>query len=252
MFVVSGSPMSTLGPVHLRTFLAVGKHLSYTPAAEEVYLSRPAVSRQVQRREHDLGVSIFEQIGKSLHLSDAGRTLTQRAQDLLARVDRVAESVAEHQTAGAGGFRADAGTTPEFYLLPSLLGRFHRLHSGVELRYTVEPSQSVERKALRGEMDLGFIGHPPVMENITAEPIAEDEIVPDRPAICRRQAASASESLGIMFSLTRGDPMECCLRMRDRPQAGFALDPRCRPRLERPQNCAPGNHRSYSTKVRTS
>lgn len=82
---------SVLNPTHLRTFLAVKKHLSYTQAAEEVYLSQPAVTRQVQQLQRDLGVSLFEFIGKTLHLTDAGATLAREAETLLARMEMVAE-----------------------------------------------------------------------------------------------------------------------------------------------------------------
>ena len=108
--------MATLNPSHLRTFLAVKKHLSFTRAAEDVYLSQPAVSRQIQQLERDLGVSLFEQIGKSLHVTDAGTTLAQEAERLLASLDRVTESVTEHRSAEKGRLRIGAGTTPGFYI----------------------------------------------------------------------------------------------------------------------------------------
>ncbi len=59
----------------LRTFLAVQRHRSYTEAGKEVFLSQPAVWRQVRRLEADLGVRLFERLGNSLSLTDAGRTL---------------------------------------------------------------------------------------------------------------------------------------------------------------------------------
>ena len=72
-----------MNPIHLRTFLAVRKHLNYTRAAEEVFLSQPAVSRQIRQLERELGVPLFEQLGKSLHLTDAGRTLAREAERAL-------------------------------------------------------------------------------------------------------------------------------------------------------------------------
>ena len=166
-----------MNPEHLKTFLAVRKHLSYTRAAEERFLSQPAVSRQIQQLSRELGVSLFELIGKSVHLTDAGRTLAQEAERLLADIDRVAESVARNRSAESGRLRIGAGTTPGFYLLPAALGRFARKAPGVELHYTVEDSHSIEQKILRNELDLGFVGVAPRSEEIVAEPFAEDEII---------------------------------------------------------------------------
>ncbi|HSM15802.1 MAG TPA: LysR family transcriptional regulator, partial [Gemmatimonadales bacterium] len=72
-----------MNPRHLQTFLVVRRHLNYTRAAEEVFLTQPAVSRQVRQLEEELGVRLFEQIGKSLHLTDAGETLAAEAEKLL-------------------------------------------------------------------------------------------------------------------------------------------------------------------------
>ena len=82
-----------MNPHHLRTFLAVRRHLNYTRAAEEVFLTQPAVSRQVRQLEEKLGVRLFEQIGKSLHLTDAGETLAVEAEKLLGAIERTASAV---------------------------------------------------------------------------------------------------------------------------------------------------------------
>src|SRR5438034_10890783 len=107
---------------HLRSFLAVQKHLGYTRAGKELFLSQPAVSRHVQALEDQLGVTLFEQIGKRLSLTDAGRTLAKEAERLLGDLERVSETVKAHSGADRGTLRLGASTTPGFYLLPALLG----------------------------------------------------------------------------------------------------------------------------------
>ena len=95
-----------LNPIHLRTFLSVAEHLNYTHAARELLLSQPAVSRQVRQLEKELGSALFEQIGKSLHLTDAGKTLAREAQRLLGDMERVAEAVRAHREPGHGALRS--------------------------------------------------------------------------------------------------------------------------------------------------
>jgi DNA-binding transcriptional LysR family regulator len=166
-----------MNPIHLRTFLAAQKHLNYTRAGEEVFLSQPAVSRQIRQLEEELGVSLFEQIGKSLHLTDAGRTLVREAEKILGSMERAAEAVRAHRSAEHGSLRIGASTTPGFYLLPKLLGRFHARFPQVELQYSVENSQRIEQRIVRNELDLGFVGIRLSNDDLHLEPMLEDEIV---------------------------------------------------------------------------
>jgi len=166
-----------MNPNHLRTFLAVRKHRNYTRAAEEVFLTQPAVSRQMRQLEEKLGVRLFEQIGKSLHLTDAGETLAVEAEKLLGAMERTAEAVRSHRSAERGSIRIGASTTPGFYLLPDLLGQFHRRFPKVALHYTVENSLRIEQMLVRNELDLGFVGANLSSRELELKPLVEDEIV---------------------------------------------------------------------------
>ena len=166
-----------MNPHHLRTFLSVRKHRNYTRAAEEVFLTQPAVSRQMRQLEEELGVRLFEQIGKTLHLTDAGETLAVEAEKLLGAMERTAEAVRSHRSAERGSIRIGASTTPGFYLLPDLLGQFHRRFPKVALHYTVENSLRIEQMLVRNELDLGFVGANLSSRELELKPLVEDEIV---------------------------------------------------------------------------
>lgn len=166
-----------MNPIHLRAFLAVQKYLNYTRAGEELFLSQPAVSRQIRQLEEELGVLLFEQIGKSLYLTDAGRTLAREAPKILGMLERTAETVRGHCGSGQGSLRVGASTTPGYYLLPALLGRFHARFPNVELHYVVENSLRIEQMIVRNELDLGFVGAHLSNDNLHKEPVVEDEIV---------------------------------------------------------------------------
>jgi len=166
-----------MNPQHLRTFLAVKKHRNYTRAGEELFLSQPAVSRQVRQLERELGVRLFEQIGKSLHLTEAGQTLALEAGKILGALERTAEAVKAHRSAEDGRLRIGGSTTPGFYLLPNLLGRFHARYPRVDLHYTVENSLRIEQMILRNSLDLGFVGAHLAHDDLHMEPLVDDEIV---------------------------------------------------------------------------
>jgi DNA-binding transcriptional LysR family regulator len=186
----------SVNPALLPTFLAVYRHLNFTRAAEELALTQPAVSRQIRQLEQELDAALFERLGRSVHLTDAGRELAPLAEQLLGQIDRIAESVRRYGSAEQGRLRIGASTTPGYYLLPPLLGRFHCAHPKVELQFAVENSLAIERRIVRNEMDLGFVGAHLTSETLRVDAIGEDEIVcfcgPSHPLSARRRVFARS------------------------------------------------------------
>src|SRR3972149_3584049 len=78
---------------HLQVFYAVARRLSYSRAAEELYISQPAVSRHVHALEKDLGAKLLGQIGNRVYLTDAGRIVMEYAQKVFALTEET-QSVA--------------------------------------------------------------------------------------------------------------------------------------------------------------
>jgi DNA-binding transcriptional LysR family regulator len=168
--------ISAMNLVHLRAFLAVYRHASYTRAAEELLLTQPAVSRQIDQLERDLGVALFEQVGKKPRLTAAGESLVKEAEKLLADVARAVEAVSAHRSADRGRIAVGASSTPGLYLLPPVVGKFCQAFPNVEFHYTVETSRAVEQKVLHNQLDVGFVGVAPSSNSITATKLLEDEI----------------------------------------------------------------------------
>jgi DNA-binding transcriptional LysR family regulator len=166
-----------MDPHLLATFLAVRKHRNFTRAAEELAISQPAVSRQIQQLERQLGVPVFDRLGRGLHLTDAGETLAEQAQKVLLELESVAEAVRRHASPGTGSLRIGAGTTPGLYLLPGILGAFRRKHPRVEIAYAIERSANVIEQVRRNEVDLGFVGCEVEDRALVSEPVFDDEIV---------------------------------------------------------------------------
>jgi DNA-binding transcriptional LysR family regulator len=177
MVIMRNSRGAPVHPDHLRTFLAAHRHRNYTRAGEEVFLSQSAVTRQVQLLERELGVRLFEQIGKKLHATSAGDALAREAAAVLGAMRRAAETVRGLREAEEGRLRVGASTTPGHYLLPEALGRFHRRFPRVELHYSVENSLRVEQRIVGNDLDLGVVGAHLAHADLHLEPLVEDEIV---------------------------------------------------------------------------
>lgn len=164
-------------PELLRAFLTVSRHRNFTHAATELSVSQPAMSRQIQMLERELGVRLFERLGKAVHLTAAGETLAHESEALLGDLDRLLEHVRAHAAPGVGRLRIGAGTTPGLYMVPRVLGEFRRRFPKVDLTYCIGPSDQIARKVQSNELDIGFVGKAVEVNTIVCEPIADDEIV---------------------------------------------------------------------------
>jgi DNA-binding transcriptional LysR family regulator len=164
-------------PDLLRTFLAVRRHRNLTRAAEEQFLSQPAVSRRIQRLERALGLPLFERLGKAIHPTEAGEALAREAESLIGSAERLVEVVRAHKVGEEGRLRVGASTTPGLHLLPRVVVRFRERWPKVDVHYTVENSLRIQDRIVRNDIDLGFVGAHLTHGDVALRPVYRDEIV---------------------------------------------------------------------------
>ncbi len=133
----------------LHTFEAAARHLSFTLAGEELALSQPAVSRQIQQLEASLGTPLFERRHRSLELTEAGRVMLRAVDDSLERLRDAAARVRATQDSRQVGITCTPGFA-SFWLIPRL-ARFTAAHPGVDVRISATLS-IVDLE--RGNIDL--------------------------------------------------------------------------------------------------
>jgi DNA-binding transcriptional LysR family regulator len=186
----------------LEVFLSVAKHLNFTRAGQEVHLSQPSVSVRVRQLERDLGVKLFEQLGKRVALTEAGRLLAPHARRVLAALDDARHAVEELQGLERGSLRIGASTTPGMYLVPKLIARFKRRHSNVEISLGIEDTRRVEEGVIANEFDFGFVGGHLVADEVDVIPWLTDEVVlvaPPGHALARKRRVGLKEIAGEPF-----------------------------------------------------
>src|SRR5450755_4421908 len=119
---------------HLRLFASVVEQGGFTKAAVRLNLSQPAISKSLNELEKQLDVVLLERGGRSIRLTDAGRTLFARASELFG-VERTAElELRELRGLKRGVLRIGASTTIATYMLPPILGRFHARYPRVRIQ----------------------------------------------------------------------------------------------------------------------
>ena len=141
----------------LKVFESVARHLNYTRAAEALFLSQPAVSMQVKQLEQQLGVALFEQLGKRIHLTEAGREVLGYARTVTQQLDEL-ENVLNHlKGMGGGKLRISVATTAN-YFIPTLLGTFSRRHPGVTVSLDVTNRETLLQQLSENTVDLVIMG----------------------------------------------------------------------------------------------
>jgi DNA-binding transcriptional LysR family regulator len=161
----------------LEVFLSVAKHLNFTRAGEEVHLSQPTVSVRIRRLEEELGVKLFEQLGKKVLLTEAGRLLEPYARRVVAALDDARLVIEEIQGLERGELRIGASTTPGMYIVPKLIAQFKLRYPKIDVHLGIKDTRQVEEEVIRNGYDFGFVGGHLVGGEVEILPWRTDEIV---------------------------------------------------------------------------
>jgi len=160
----------------LKIFEAVARHLSFSRAAEELHLTQPAVSMQVQALEDQAGLPLTEQAGKKVRLTAAGEEVARQARRIAEQLREAGEALAALKGVEAGRLKIGVVSTAK-YFAPSLLAEFRRRHPGVEIQLAVSNRGTVVRNLAENEIDLAIMGTPPSEFDTVAKVFAEHPLV---------------------------------------------------------------------------
>jgi DNA-binding transcriptional LysR family regulator len=169
----------------LRTFKTVARTLSFTRAAAELGYVQSNVTAQVKALERELGVPLFDRLGRRVVLTDAGRVLLRYAEKLLDLSEEAREAV----TGGGeptGTLVVGASPSLSAYRLPRLLRSFGSRFPRVKLWFRPTPHAELEGRVADGSLDVAFLLEGPVRSaSLQAEALAEEPLVvlapPDHP-----------------------------------------------------------------------
>lgn len=167
----------------LEVFAEVLKSGSTTQASQMLALSQSAVSAALTDLEGQLGVQLFDRVGKRLVVNEHGRLLYPRALALLEQATEIEQLFREDN----GAIRVYASSTIGNYLLPGMIGRYRRDFPDLPIELSVGNSQDAINAVADFRVDIGFIEGPCHSADIVAEPWLEDELVvfaaPDSPLL---------------------------------------------------------------------
>ena len=160
----------------LQCFSAVAQNLSFTRAANTLHLTQPAVSMQVRQLELQTGIALTEQLGKQIHLTEAGEEVFRYARSILQQVDEM-DDVLNKMKGLAGGRLRIAAISSANYFAPKLLGVFHQRFHDVGVSMDVTRQQSVLKQVADNEVDMAIMGQPPEGMNVDAIAFMDNPLV---------------------------------------------------------------------------
>lgn len=141
---------------HLRTFLSVAKLLSFNKAAESLHYAQSSISGQIQALEEELGVKLFDRLGRRILLTEAGERLVPYA-------ERIIDLADETRTEIGGGAEPEGSLTirvPEslgIHRLPSVIYEFSSRFPGIRLKLTNCAHETLQKELRNGAIDLAFL-----------------------------------------------------------------------------------------------
>ncbi|HEV7801001.1 MAG TPA: LysR family transcriptional regulator [Burkholderiales bacterium] len=180
----------------LQVFYTVAKQLSFTKAAEQLFMTQPAVTFQVKQLEEHFNTRLFERSHGRIALTPAGRIVLEYAERILALSEEMDTRVGDLTGAVAGPLLLGASTTIAEFILPHILGEFKALHPEVQAHMTVANSETIVNRVADHTIDVGLIESPSYLPSLQNEVCCDDELVlicaPGH-ALAARKTVSAQE-----------------------------------------------------------
>lgn len=146
--------------VNLQTFIAAADRASFSLAAEQLYLTQPAVSKRVATLENELGTPLFDRIGRGVSLTEAGREFLPRARAILREIEDSRRLISNLTGSVAGQLSIGTSHHIGLHRLPPVLKQFSKNFSEVDLDLQFMDSEAACRAVQTGELELGIVTLP--------------------------------------------------------------------------------------------
>jgi LysR family transcriptional regulator, low CO2-responsive transcriptional regulator len=160
----------------LQVFESAATHLNFSVTAKQLFLSQPAVSMQIKQLEENIGLPLFEQIGKKVFLTEAGRELFHYSRNITQQLGEMESVFSEMKGLGHGKLTISVVNTAN-YFTPRLLATFCRRYPSINVILQVANRDAVLKQLADNSTDLAILGQPPDGMDISAEPFLDNPLV---------------------------------------------------------------------------
>ncbi|CZF79413.1 LysR family transcriptional regulator [Grimontia marina] len=173
----------------LNIFQAVATHLSFTRAAAELHLTQPAVSMQIKQLEDNIGLPLFEHLGKSLFLTHAGDELLGYCERISEQLRDAEDAFEKMKSLTCGKLKITVASTAN-YFAAKLLAEFSQQHPDVKISLKVTNREQLLKDIKSNDCDLVIMGKPPAEFDVEAVEFMENPLVviaPVNHSLCQQR-----------------------------------------------------------------
>jgi DNA-binding transcriptional LysR family regulator len=160
----------------LAVFEAVSRLGSFTRAADELHLAQPTVSLQIEKLAEAIGAPLFEQVGKRIDLTQAGRLLRDASHEIFAVLRRLEDALAAARDLESGQLQLAVSTTGK-YFAPRLLAEFANRYPGIDISLQIHNRATLIERLTRNLDDLYVFAHPPTDTEVVSQRLLPNPMV---------------------------------------------------------------------------
>ena len=165
----------------LEVFETSARLLSYTRTAETLHMSQPAVSMQIKQLEENVGLPLFEMLGKKLYLTDAGKEFYIYSKEIFQLLEEAEAVVESMKGLHSGRLKVSVATTAS-YFVTRILAAFSKRFEGVQINLDVTNRESLRHQLEENEPDLVIMGQPPDGIEVESQAFMSNPLVMIAPA----------------------------------------------------------------------
>ena len=160
-----------------KVFLAVAENLSFSKAANELFISQPAVTKHIKELERQLGIALFHRKGNRIYLTKAGEITYKFYKQAFQLYSELEFALGALKDEHKGSLRIGASSTISQYVIPKVLAQYHKRYPKIELSLFNGNSFEIEQKLIDNKIDIALVENSTSRQNLKYINFLNDEIV---------------------------------------------------------------------------
>lgn len=160
----------------MQYLIEVARLGSFTKAAQALYITQPTISKTVKAMEEELGVVLFDRVGKKIELTDAGQIIVSQAQQIVTSFQNLMAELDDLRNMKKGHIRIGLPPMVGSSFFPKVIGEFHQRYPEITIQLFEDGAKKVEQGVASGALDVGVAVLPTVEEELSYFPFVEEKL----------------------------------------------------------------------------
>jgi DNA-binding transcriptional LysR family regulator len=164
----------------LRILKAIASEKSFSRAAEILFISQPALSKQIKSLENRLGIILLNRENNTISLTEAGKVFLQYTERILALCEESCRALNDIKSGDRGNLTVGASQTIGTYLMPRVLTLFAQNYPQINIQVQVNSTRIIAKNVVNGEVDIAVVGGDvpeELKKNLAIEKFVDDELI---------------------------------------------------------------------------